>query len=175
MNFREYNFDKFTGIYTGDLTIENNKTDIDIAKQLTYVIGSLYIGKNVAISFPKLVKVKDDILGAKGCRFPQLVGMLETEMKPLAERQALLKRVAKAALATPKSLEMGDVHVCNSTHCISGWAIHLSGRRGYDLEDQFDFDGAGQILLGPEYRYIFTTSNAEGKKFLKRHLPKELL
>jgi len=29
---------------------------------------------------------------------------------------------------------MSDWHSCNTTHCRSGWAIHLAGDAGYALE-----------------------------------------
>ena len=29
---------------------------------------------------------------------------------------------------------MGSWHACDTTHCRAGWAIHLAGKAGYDLE-----------------------------------------
>jgi hypothetical protein len=31
-------------------------------------------------------------------------------------------------------LDMANWHVCETTHCRAGWAIHLAGKAGYDLE-----------------------------------------
>ena len=40
-----------------------------------------------------------------------------------------------AAIGRPGcSLDMGAWHQCETTHCRAGWAIHLAGKSGYDLE-----------------------------------------
>jgi uncharacterized protein YjbI with pentapeptide repeats len=40
--------------------------------------------------------------------------------------------------------EMGEA--CDTMHCRAGWAIHLAGRAGYDLERMHGADGAGALL-----------------------------
>jgi uncharacterized protein YjbI with pentapeptide repeats len=45
-----------------------------------------------------------------------------------------LDRKILDALAAGGSLEMGAWHSCETTHCRAGWAIHLAGKAGYDLE-----------------------------------------
>lgn len=59
----------------------------------------------------------------------------------------LPKRVAAAALATNTALEMSDWHTCQSTHCLAGWAIHLSGPAGYALEAATSPSVAGAMLM----------------------------
>jgi len=44
------------------------------------------------------------------------------------------KAVLAAAMATPDSFDMQRWHVCETTHCRAGWAVHLAGPSGYDLE-----------------------------------------
>ena len=34
------------------------------------------------------------------------------------------------------SLDMGNWHVCDTTHCRAGWVVHLAGEAGYALEKQ---------------------------------------
>lgn len=45
-------------------------------------------------------------------------------------------------------LEMQTWHdsECGTTHCRAGWAIHLAGKAGYDLEKQFGPDAAGSMI-----------------------------
>lgn len=38
------------------------------------------------------------------------------------------------AANTPKGLNMNTFHSCETTHCRAGWAIHLAGEKGYELE-----------------------------------------
>jgi hypothetical protein len=34
---------------------------------------------------------------------------------------------------------MNDVHTCGTTHCRAGWAVHLAGEAGYELEKSTDW------------------------------------
>jgi hypothetical protein len=43
-----------------------------------------------------------------------------------------------AAASNPESLNMGDWHTCENTHCRAGWVVHLAGEAGYALEKFFD-------------------------------------
>ena len=58
---------------------------------------------------------------------------------------------------------MGSWHACETTHCRAGWAIHLAGKAGYDLEKKTrdpaiagrmifhqGVDGSGPALLRAE-------------------------
>ena len=40
------------------------------------------------------------------------------------------------AASRPGSLDMGLFHWCETTHCRAGWAIHLAGEAGYQLEKE---------------------------------------
>ena len=44
------------------------------------------------------------------------------------------------------SLEMGSWHRCDTTHCRAGWAIHLAGKAGYELERKYGSQHAGRML-----------------------------
>jgi uncharacterized protein YjbI with pentapeptide repeats len=44
------------------------------------------------------------------------------------------------------SLDMSDWHSCKTTHCRAGWAIHLAGKPGYDLEKRFSAHYAGAMI-----------------------------
>ena len=43
-------------------------------------------------------------------------------------------------------LEMGNWHSYSTTHCRGGWAIHLAGDAGYELERRFDPAVAGRMI-----------------------------
>jgi hypothetical protein len=34
------------------------------------------------------------------------------------------------------TLEMGDWHTCETSHCRAGWVVHLAGDAGIELEEQ---------------------------------------
>ena len=42
--------------------------------------------------------------------------------------------VRQAVEATPQSLNMGDWHTCETTHCRAGWVVYLAGDAGKELE-----------------------------------------
>ena len=43
-------------------------------------------------------------------------------------------------------LDMSDWHSCKTTHCRAGWAIHLAGKPGYELEKKFSAHYAGAMI-----------------------------
>ena len=63
-----------------------------------------------------------------------------------------------AAVDSGGSLEMSDWHVCETTHCRAGWAVHLAGEAGYALE---------RTLGGTEYagRAIYRASTGRSPYF----------
>lgn len=44
--------------------------------------------------------------------------------------------VLAAATATNYSLNMGDWHTCETTHCRAGWVVFLAGKEGLALEKE---------------------------------------
>lgn len=51
-------------------------------------------------------------------------------------------------LGPRRAIEMGSWHSCETCHCIAGWAIHLCGEQGYDLEESARCAGvAGRMIL----------------------------
>jgi uncharacterized protein YjbI with pentapeptide repeats len=59
-------------------------------------------------------------------------------------------------------LDMAHWHVCETTHCRAGWAIHLSGPAGYTLEEQCGPALAGALIYvrnGAERVPEFITTN----------------
>jgi hypothetical protein len=66
-------------------------------------------------------------------------------------------KIAKAIIE-PSALDMGAWHHCNTTHCLAGWAIHLSGFAGYALESITSPSVAGAMLL-PSASHLFYSNN----------------
>jgi hypothetical protein len=48
--------------------------------------------------------------------------------------ESLDARILDAISQPGAALDMSDWHTCETTHCRAGWAIHLAGKAGYELE-----------------------------------------
>jgi hypothetical protein len=81
----------------------------------------------------------------------------------------LPRKVAQAALASPESLDMSTWHACETTHCLAGWAVHLSGSAGYALESITSTSVAGAMLM-PSAAHLFYSTGAEAKKWLEEQI-----
>ena len=51
-----------------------------------------------------------------------------------------------AAIENGGTLEMGEWHTCETTHCRAGWAIHLAGDAGRALETRIGPSAAGALI-----------------------------
>ena len=60
--------------------------------------------------------------------------------------QAILTAIETAQAAGHDGLDMADWHTCDTTHCIAGWAVHLSGDAGARLEAQVGSAAAGALI-----------------------------
>jgi hypothetical protein len=63
-------------------------------------------------------------------------------------------RMLEAVSAPGHSLNMSDWHSCDTTHCRAGWAIHLAGKPGYELEAKLGPHQAGRLI------YLVSTGRA---------------
>lgn len=95
---------------------------------------------------------------------PALTSIEGLTVVPPVEQRANLIAVARAALATPEALCMDRWHKCATTHCIAGWAQHLSDdpviKAAYPAT-------AGAVLLGPEVARRFHDTDEEARAFLQ--------
>ena len=73
----------------------------------------------------------------------------------------------EAALASPDALEMETWHACETTHCLAGWAVHLSGVAGKALETVTSPSVAGAILA-PSLAHLFHVSNDQALEALPK-------
>ena len=55
-------------------------------------------------------------------------------------------RILAAVNTAGNALDMSSWHSCETTHCRAGWAIHLAGKRGYELEKALGSQGAGAAI-----------------------------
>ena len=81
----------------------------------------------------------------------------------------LPRRVAEAALKSDDGLKMSAWHTCETTHCLAGWAVHLSGPAGYALEKATSPSVAGAMLM-PSAAHLFYASNEEASAWLRKQL-----
>jgi hypothetical protein len=85
--------------------------------------------------------------------------------------EGLLLKVAHAALQDG-ALNMSDWHTCDTTHCIVGWAEHLS-EKTRALAETHGHEVAGLLTLGAEAHKYFFASNEEARTFLQSVVDKE--
>ena len=150
--------------HVGNLTI--TKENLQKYQYLTEVSGSVYIHAENA-SLPALTRSDSVVIGAENASLPALTRSGSVYWQ--ASREVLRERLAAVALhalATPQSLDMGRWHSCDTTHCIAGWAIHLAGDEGYELERKFNPSVAGLILLGAEAAKHFDLSDGDAREWL---------
>ena len=81
----------------------------------------------------------------------------------------LPKRVAEQILASPEALKMRNWHTCDTTHCVAGWAVHLSGPPGYALETVVGQEVAGMLLM-PSASHLFHASDDEAREWAEQVL-----
>jgi hypothetical protein len=108
---------------------------------------------------------------AEGVAFPALTSIGGCEIRPAEERRSNLVAVAEAALADG-ALDMGAWHTCATTHCIAGWAVHLSPL-GREIEAEWNTSTAAAILLGPEHAWRFYSSDEYARAWLLSTLEAE--
>ncbi|HSS38574.1 MAG TPA: pentapeptide repeat-containing protein, partial [Polyangia bacterium] len=63
---------------------------------------------------------------------------------PVVER--LDARILQVVSAGDGRLEMNNWHSCETTHCRAGWAVHLAGAAGYELEKKHGPRIAGAMI-----------------------------
>ena len=83
----------------------------------------------------------------------------------------LSKQVADAVISGEGSLEMGEWHTCDTTHCLAGWAVVKAGPAGKALEAMTSTSIAGAMLM-PEAAHLFYATNEEAMAWLKEQAAK---
>ncbi|MEN0109682.1 MAG: pentapeptide repeat-containing protein [Planctomycetota bacterium] len=73
----------------------------------------------------------------------------------------LLRQVCRVALE-PDALNMDTWHTCETTHCLAGWAVALSGAAGAALEKTTSPSVAGALLI-PQAAHLFYETGEEGE------------
>ena len=135
----------------------------------TTIGGSLYVRQGATCDLPVCTTIGGflELYPRSKLNAPKLETISGKPVGDPAAQSALLKQVAEAALAGPSNLIMDGWHNesgrCGTAHCIAGWAVHLSGKEGYDLEDEVGSATAGAILLGTEAATMFFLSEDEAR------------
>lgn len=76
------------------------------------------------------------------------VGLHDVPIVPDIDRRIL------AALGKGGELCMPWWHTCETTHCRAGWAIHLAGKAGYDLEEAVGPSAAAALIYQKSAGYV---------------------
>jgi hypothetical protein len=78
-------------------------------------------------------------------------------------------KIVEAIERPGAELKMDSWHYCETTHCRAGWAIHLAGPAGYELEKRFDSEIAGAMIYRASQGYVpdFFADNRTAMKDLK--------
>ena len=81
----------------------------------------------------------------------------------------LKAKILKAVESPKNALKMDQWHSCESTHCIAGWAVHLSGDKGKQMEDASTTYLAARLLLGLDHieSEVFFLEEAEAMDWLR--------
>ena len=69
-----------------------------------------------------------------------------TDLPPAAAIPHIDARILAAIESDGCALDMTEWHTCETTHCRAGWAIHLAGEAGADLERKFGPSVAGALI-----------------------------
>ena len=163
---------KHSGTVKGDLVV-NVGDDISA---LTSVGGWLDVREGAQIDAPALTSVGGGLCVREGAQIdaPALTKVAGHDLPDAVTARDRLVAVAHAALADPANLDMSRWHNesggCGTAHCIAGWAVHLAGTAGYELEAQVGQPAAGNILLGVEASALFYIPNDEARSALHRVL-----
>ena len=83
-----------------------------------------------------------------------------------------------AAASAENALDMKTWHICETTHCRAGWAVHLAGEEGYALEKATSPCFAAMMIYKASGEPIAPTklflSNAESLADMKACAEKEV-
>jgi hypothetical protein len=148
------------GHYAGDLYLEGYK--LPLPGSLARVGGNLCLG-DYKLPLPgSLARVGGNLsLGSYPHPLPEslarvggnisLVSYPHPLPRGLAATAPLVEQLDRKILAEIEAggtLEMGRWHdsACATTHCRAGWAIHLAGAAGYELERRHGPEGAGALI-----------------------------
>lgn len=79
--------------------------------------------------------------------------------------ETLPLRVARTITDSNEALDMAHWHTCETTHCLAGWAVHLSGAAGYALETVTGGTATAGALLMPSAAHLFYATNREAMEW----------
>ena len=71
----------------------------------------------------------------------------------------LNKSILSAVTSKGSSLEMGDWHTCDTTHCWAGWIVNLAGESGAKLEEQTSTEFAAMQIFKESNGYAISPIN----------------
>ena len=87
----------------------------------------------------------------------------------------LCQAILTSVEANPESFEMGHWHnACGTTHCLAGWAVHLAGEAGHELESKVGTANAGIAIFLRSHGSVpnFYSDNDEALAWLQKEVAK---
>ena len=138
--FNADKYDETTGHYAGNLYLRGYSHPLPAG--LASVGGNLYLSGYTHPLPVGLASVGGNLyLSGYSHPLPAgLAGDITIPIIPEIDAQIL------AAIENGGTLEMGDWHTCDTTHCRAGWAIHLAGENGRLLELRVGSAAAGALI-----------------------------
>ena len=107
----------------------NNQGDVDLSS-LTSLPEGVQFNNQGSVDLSSLTSLPEGVITNLGI--------------PIIED--IDKKILAMVTSGNNKLNMSDWHTCKTTHCRAGWAIHLAGDQGYDLERKFGPAGAGALI-----------------------------
>lgn len=129
------------GAVIGDGAVIGNRAAIGDGAIIGYgssIGGDASIGQGVVIG-PGVVIGDGQVVTSPGAE------ARERPVIPVVPR--LATRMLEAIRQDGCALDMSSWHTCDTTHCWSGWAIHLAGEPGYALERFVGPWTAGHLII----------------------------
>ncbi len=106
--------------------------------------GASLSGSNLSGAILRGADLRDAILRGASLSGSNLRGVKFEEPIPIVPN--LHAAIVDAIDSKGCSLYMRSWHDCETTHCRAGWAVHLAGKAGYELERKYGTNVAGALI-----------------------------
>ena len=109
-----------------------------------YLEGANLEGANLKGAYLEVADLEGANLEGANLKGAYLKGAVK---KPIPVVENLDRKILDILEGGKGGLEMNCWHTCETTHCLAGWAIHLAGQPGYDLEKLVGSHNAGFLIF----------------------------
>jgi uncharacterized protein YjbI with pentapeptide repeats len=106
--------------------------------------GAFLDGADLRFANLRSANLRDARLHGVKIRGAELAGVTGLDFVPVVD--GLDRQILNIVSSGDGQLAMSEWHLCETTHCRAGWAIHLAGAAGYALEKKFGVELAGALI-----------------------------